>query len=106
MSFQATIVTIPNMQLTLDQLLAVIRQLDESTRVQVAQVLVETSMDEKLANLIKQLANTAPADDISDAEIESEIRSVRQFQRENALNVVVDIWSWKFCQGLDGRFSI
>ena len=35
-------------------------------------------MDAKLANLIDQLAKTAPVDDISDADIDSEIKTVRQ----------------------------
>lgn len=78
MSVQSMTVTIPNVQFTFEQLLAVIRQLDEPARIQIARTLVETNMDAKLANLITQLANTAPAEDISDAEIEAEIRTVRQ----------------------------
>ena len=81
MSGQSTVITIPNMKLNLDQLLAVIRQLDEPTRVQVARVLVETKMDAELGNLVEQLAKTPPADDISDADIEAEIKSVRQLSR-------------------------
>jgi hypothetical protein len=78
MSVQSMTVTIPNVQFTLEQLLTVIRQLDEPARTQVARTLVETSMDEKLANLIAQLANTVPDEDISDAEIAAEIKAVRQ----------------------------
>ena len=78
MSLQSTIVTIPNITLTLEQLLAAIRQLDKSARIQVAQVLIETEMDVKLTNLIEQLAKTPPAEDISEADIAAEIKAVRQ----------------------------
>jgi HEAT repeat protein len=77
MTLQSTVITIPEVKLTVDQLLKVVRQLDEASRIQVAQVLVETEMDTKLANLIEQLAKTRPADDISDENIEDEIKAVR-----------------------------
>ena len=77
MSSQSTVVTIPNIKLNLNQLLAVIRQLDEPARVQVARVLVETKMDAQLGNLIDQLAKTPPADHVSDADIQTEIEAVR-----------------------------
>ena len=66
------------MELGLDQFLAVIRQLDEPTRVEVARVLAETEMDAELRNLIDQLARASPADNVSDAEIQAEIKAVRQ----------------------------
>ena len=62
-------------------MLAVIRQLDEPVRVQIARVLVEIKMDAKLANLIDQPAKTKPIDDISDADIDSEIKTVRQMNK-------------------------
>ena len=65
------------MELSLDQFLAVIRELDDSTRVEVARVLAETEMDTQLQNLIERLAQTSPADDIGDAEIQAEIHAVR-----------------------------
>jgi len=77
MTLQSTVITIPEVKLTVDQLLKAVRQLDEASRIQVAQVLVETEMDAKLANLIEQLAKTRPADDISDENIEAEIKAVR-----------------------------
>lgn len=64
----ATVVTIPNVNLTLEQLLFAIRQLDEPARVQVARILAETHMEAKLAALIKQLTQNPPANDISDAD--------------------------------------
>lgn len=79
MSPQSKVVTVPPMELSLDQFLAVIRQLDEPTRVQVARVLAETEMDTQLRHLIKQLAQTSPADDIGDADIQAEIDAVRQY---------------------------
>jgi len=77
MSLQSTVITIPDIKLTIDQLLKIIRQLDKATRIQVARVLLETEMDARLASLIEQLAETSPADDISSEDIESEIKAVR-----------------------------
>lgn len=77
MTSESTLITIPNVKLSVDQLLAAIRQLDESSRVEVARVLVATKMDAELADLIGQLAGTPPADDIGDAEIDAEIKAVR-----------------------------
>jgi hypothetical protein len=78
MSPQSKVITVPPMELSLDQFLAVIRQLDEPTRLQVARALAETKMDAELRDLIEQLAQATPADDISDAEIQAEIKAVRQ----------------------------
>jgi DNA-binding transcriptional ArsR family regulator len=78
MSPQSKVITVPPMELSLDQFLAVIRQLDEPTRVEVARVLADTEMDAELRGLIEQLAQASPADDISDAEIQAEIKAVRQ----------------------------
>ena len=78
MSPQSKIITVPPMELSLDQFLAVIRQLDEPTRAEVARVLVESKMDAELRGLIEQLAQASPADDISDAEIQAGVRAVRQ----------------------------
>ena len=80
MTSSSTRVTIPNLQISLEEFLDVIRQLDEPARVRVAQVLTETAMEQKLADLIQQLANTPPSDHISDADIEAEIRAIRQTQ--------------------------
>lgn len=77
MSLQSTVITIPDIKLTIDQLLKTIRQLDKATRIQVARVLLETEMDARLASLIEQLAETSPADDISGEDIEAEIKAVR-----------------------------
>ncbi len=78
MAEQTTLVTIPNVTLTLDQLLDAIRHLDEPARIQVAQVLLEAEMDAKLVALISRLAQREPADDISDDTINAEVSAVRQ----------------------------
>ena len=78
MTPQSKVITVPPMELGLEQFLAVIRQLDEPTRVEVARVLAETEMDAELRKLIDQLAQTLPADDVSAAEIRAEIEAVRQ----------------------------
>ena len=78
MSSQSLLITIPKVQVSLDDLLAVISQLDEPARIRVAQVLVDTQMDARLANLIDQLAQKNPPDDISDVEIDAEVKAVRQ----------------------------
>jgi hypothetical protein len=62
----------------MDDLLAVISQLDEPARIRVAQVLVGTQMDARLANLIDQLAQKNPPDDISEIKIDAEVNAVRQ----------------------------
>jgi sulfite reductase alpha subunit-like flavoprotein len=81
MNSPSSTVTIPNVTLTLDQLLTAVRQLDEPARKQVAQVLVETQMDAKLSRLIQQLAQRPSADDLSDAAIQAEIEIVRRSDR-------------------------
>ena len=71
-------VVVPNVTLTLDQLLAAVQQLDEPARVQVAKALLATEMDAKLSALIARLAEREPADDIDDDVINAEIYAVRQ----------------------------
>lgn len=78
MNLQSTVITIPEVKLTVDQLLKVVRQLDDASRIQLARVLMETEMDAKLASLIEKLAKTTPADDVSDEDIEAEIKAVRK----------------------------
>ncbi len=78
MSPQSKTITVPPMELSLDQFLAIIRQLDEPARVQVARILAETGMDAELRDLIEQLAQTLPADDVGDMEIQAEINALRR----------------------------
>jgi hypothetical protein len=70
-------VTIPNVRLDLEELLAVIQTLDEPSRARVARVLVEVEMDARFKNLIEELATRAPVEEISDADIDREVRAVR-----------------------------
>jgi len=79
MSGQAAVeITVPNVKMSLDQLLAVIRQLDESGRALIARALLESKMDDELSRLLLELAETPPADDITDADIQAEVRTVRE----------------------------
>jgi hypothetical protein len=77
MPAQTHFITIPEVKLTIDQLFKAVRQLDDSSRSQLARVLMETEMDAKLQKLIQDLAKAAPASDISDDDIESEIKAFR-----------------------------
>ncbi len=74
----STTITIPNVQLTLDQLVAVVRQLEPDARAKVAQALLADEMDTRFAQLIKRLVNKPPVTDITDEEISEEIRAVRR----------------------------
>jgi hypothetical protein len=74
----ASEITVPNVKMSFDQLLAVIRQLDESGRALIARVLLESKMDDELSHLLLELSTTPPADDITDAEIQAEVRAVRE----------------------------
>ncbi|MFO8240183.1 MAG: hypothetical protein R6T90_04210 [Dissulfuribacterales bacterium] len=85
MPTQTHLITIPEVKLTIDQLFKAVRQLDDSSRSQLARVLMETEMDAKLHKLIEKLAKTAPASDITDEDIEAEIKALRM-ERE-ALDV-------------------
>jgi hypothetical protein len=66
---------------TLDQLILAVQNLQPEERMQVARALVESELTSDLTALIKELYADPPADDISDEEIMSEIRSVRQQPR-------------------------
>jgi hypothetical protein len=71
-------VTIPNVKLDLDDLLSLIRRLDAGARRRIAQVLADSEMDARLEGLIRQLAAKPSADDLSDADIDLEVKAVRQ----------------------------
>jgi len=76
-----TTVTIPQVELTLDQLVAAIRQLEPSARSEIAKALMETELDARMAELIRRLASRPPADDITDADIVAEVNAVREQRR-------------------------
>ena len=64
-------------ELSLEQVLAVIRRLDAAARSRVAQVLAEKEMDARFEQLIRSLASKPPVD-VSDAEIQAEVNAVRE----------------------------
>lgn len=68
----------PTIKITLDQLLSAVRQLDEPARQQVARVLLETQMDAQLEQLLDELAQKPPVEDISDVDISAEVQIIRQ----------------------------
>ncbi len=72
------IVTVPEVQLRLEDLLAAIRRLDQESLRLVARTLIETERLGSLDDLIRRLANRPPADDISDEMIDFEVRAVRE----------------------------
>jgi len=74
-------VTIPEVEITLDQLMTAVRQLEPAARSQIARVLAESELDARMAELIQSLADRPAADDVTDAEIEDEIRAVREKRR-------------------------
>ena len=80
MSLQSAEIVIPNVRLNMDQLLSVIRQ---PSRVQVAKVLTETEMNSKMGNLIERLSKKKPVGEISDMDIETEIRRVRHAENRD-----------------------
>ena len=73
-------VTIPNIkvQLTVEQLLTAVRQLEPWDRAKIAQALTDAELDNELAQLIAELYRQPPVTEISDADILAEVRTVRQ----------------------------
>lgn len=76
----ASFVTIPNIkvQLTVDQLVAAVRQLDPGERAKIARALTDAELDQELAQLISEFYSQPPVTDISDVDILAEVRAVRQ----------------------------
>lgn len=74
----AETVTIPNVQLSLEQLVSVIPQLGPEARAELAKALLETELDDRMAELMHRLAHRPAADDISDADIVAEVNAVRE----------------------------
>lgn len=71
-------ITVPHVKIGFDELLTVIRQLDEAGRAKIARVLVETQMDDEMRLLLRELSAASPHDEISDAEIQAEVQAVRE----------------------------
>lgn len=70
-------VTIPNVRLSLDDLIRAIRQLEPEARAQVAQALIQDDLDRRFADLIRRLADKDPVE-LTPTEINAEILAVRQ----------------------------
>jgi hypothetical protein len=79
----STTVTIPNIQvqLTLEQLIAALRQLAPAEKAQIAKALLDTALNAELAQLISDLYSQPEVTDISDDDILAEIQAVRQTVR-------------------------
>lgn len=73
-------ITIP-VRIGLEELLEAIQGLNEPSRARVAQTLAHAEMDARFRELIQRLAARAPAEDITDAEIDREVRAVRAAAR-------------------------
>jgi hypothetical protein len=81
MAFHTSEITIPNVRLGLEELLAVIQNLDEPSRARVARALAETEIEARFKDLIAQLAARVPVEDITDADIDREVQAVRNAAR-------------------------
>ena len=81
MATRSSEITIPNVRLGLEELLAVIQTLDEPSRARVAQTLGKVEMDARLKGLIDQLAARASCEDVSDDDIDREVHAVRNAAR-------------------------
>jgi len=74
-------ITIPQVELSLDQLVSAIRQLEPAARSEIAKALMETELDARMAELIQSLADRLAADDVTHADIISEVDAVRELRR-------------------------
>ena len=75
-------ITIPEVELSLDQLVTAIRQLEPAARSEIAKALMETELDARMAELIKSLTSRPAADDVTDADIVTEVNAVREQRRQ------------------------
>lgn len=73
-------ITIPDIQvqLTIEQLITAVHQLEPRERAKLARVLADTELDAELTQLITELYSQPPVDEISDDDILVEIQAVRQ----------------------------
>ena len=73
-------VTIPNIQvqLTVEQLIMALRQLEPGERAKLVRALASAELDAELAQLITELYGQPPVEDISEDEILAEIRVARR----------------------------
>ena len=71
-------VTVPNVQLTLEQLVSVIPQLGPEARNELAKAPLKTELDARMAELLSHLIRRPAADDMNDADIVAEVNAVRE----------------------------
>ena len=64
--------------ITLEQLITAVQQLQPDERAQVVKALVQMELRSDLAALIQELYAQAPVEDITDDDIMTEIKTVRQ----------------------------
>lgn len=75
-------ITIPEVELSLDQLVTAIRQLEPAARSEIAKALIDTELDARMAELIQSLSSRPTADDVTDADIVTEVNAVRKQRRQ------------------------
>ena len=75
-------ITIPEVKLSLDQLVTAIRQLEPAARSEIAKALMDVELDARMAELIKSLTSRPAADDVTDADIVAEVNAVREQRRQ------------------------
>jgi len=64
--------------ITLEQLITAIKQLQPDERAQIAQVLVQEELQADLTGLIQELYSQPAVDEVSDEDILTEVKAVRQ----------------------------
>jgi hypothetical protein len=75
-------ITIPEVELSLDQLVTAIRQLEPAARSEIAKALMDVELDARMTELIKSLTSRPSADDVTDADIVTEVNAVREQRRQ------------------------
>ena len=69
-------IRVPEVMLTLDQLISTIRLLDGQSLSKVVQFILNCRNDDKLSLILQQPASYASLDDLSDDEINAEVKIV------------------------------
>ncbi len=67
-----------SLPITLEQLITTVKQLHPNDRAQVARALIQVELQSDLTDLIKELYSQEPIDEITDSDIMSEIKYIRQ----------------------------
>jgi ABC-type phosphate/phosphonate transport system substrate-binding protein len=67
-----------SISITVEQLITAVQQLQPDERAQVAQALIQADLRSDLTALIQELYAAPPVSEITDDDIESEVKAVRQ----------------------------